>query len=205
MKRSTNLTLSEIRVGLILGVSFLVAALVIIAYGKITNIFSRQIEMIALFQNVQGLTEGAPVRILGIDSGYVSSVHFVRFNGERYVRVTMKISRKRFDELTAGTTASIHTQGLMGIKYLELAPGNASEPPLNSTLPIIGTESNSIGAVMKSGKEVVVNLMTLSRSLNELATQAEKGQGTVGKLLSDPSLYRHWIVQPKVFRILRRK
>ncbi|MEC4683623.1 MAG: MlaD family protein [Nitrospirota bacterium] len=191
MKRSTNLSLSEMRVGLIVGVSFLVSFLVIIAYGKISNVFTRQIEMTTLFHNVQGLTEGAPVRILGIDSGYVSSVQFVRFGGERYVKVTMKISKQKFGELTAGTTASIHTQGLMGIKYLELTPENGSQVPLNTTLPIIGTEEDSIQNVMKSGKEVVGNLTTLSRSLNELAQKAESGQGTVGKLLSDPSLYRH--------------
>lgn len=191
MKRSTNLPFSEIRVGLIVGISFLVGAVVIIAYGKISNVFSRQIELTALFKNVQGLTQGAPVRLLGIDSGYVSEVHFVKFNGKRYVKVTMKIASKRFSELSAGTTASIHTQGLMGIKYLELAPGNSAEGPLNSSLPIIGVESNSIGNVMKSSQDVVGNLKTLSRSLNDLAMQAKNGQGTVGKLLSDPSLYRN--------------
>ncbi len=191
MKRSQNLSLSEMRVGLIVGVSFLVSALVIIAYGKITNIFSRQVEITALFRNVQGLTSGAPVRLLGIDSGYVSSVHFVRFQGRRYVRVTMRITRKRFDELSSGATASIHTQGLMGIKYLELTPGHSSMGPLNPTLPIIGVESGSLGAVMKSGQDVVSNLKTLSSSLTTLARQAQKGQGTVGRLLGDPALYQN--------------
>lgn len=191
MKRSTNLSLSEIRVGLIVGVSFLVSALVIIAYGKISNIFLREVELTVLFHNVQGLTQGAPVRLLGIDSGFVSSVNFVRFHGDRYVSVRMKITKKRFEELSAGTTASIHTQGLMGIKYVELTPGKSSEGPLSPSLPIMGLESNSIGAVMKSGNEIAGNLKTLSQSLRNLAKQAEEGQGTVGKLLGDPALYRN--------------
>ncbi|MCL5284841.1 MAG: MlaD family protein [Nitrospirae bacterium] len=190
MKRSSNLPLSEMRVGLIVGASFLVGALVIIAYGKIINIFSRQVEIVALFRNVQGLTQGAPVRLLGIDSGYVSSVHFVRFQGKRYVRVAMRITRKRFEDLSAGATASIHTQGLMGIKYLELIPGDAREGPLNSSLPIIGVESGSLGTVMKSGQDVVTNLKSLSVSLSQLARQAQSGQGTVGRLLGDPTLYK---------------
>ncbi len=191
MKRSSNLSFSEMRVGLIVGVSFLVGALVIIAYGKITNIFSRQVEITALFRNVQGLTQGAPVRLLGIDSGYVSSVHFVRFQGKRFVRVTMRITRKRFDDLSAGATASIHTQGLMGIKYLELTPGDSREGPLNPSLPIIGLEAGSLGKVMKSGEDVVANLKSLSLSLTNLAQQAQKGQGTVGRLLGDPTLYKN--------------
>ncbi len=191
MKRSSNLSLSELRVGLIVGLSFLVSAIVIIAYGKITNIFSKQVELTALFRNVQGMTKGAPVRVLGITSGYVSSVHFVRFQGKRYVKVTMRITQRRFHDLSAGASASIHTEGLMGVKYLEIAPGAASEGPLNPSLPIIGTEGNSIEEVMKSGTDVVENLRTLSRSLSELAEQTKRGEGTVGRLLSDPTLYKN--------------
>lgn len=191
MKRSNNLSYSEMRVGLIVGVSFLVSAMVIVAYGKIHNIFAPQVKLTALFHNVQGLTQGAPVRVLGIDSGYVSSVHFVRFSGDQYIRVAMRISRKRFTQLSSGTTASIHTQGLMGNKYVELSPGLPQEGALNASLPIIGVESGSIGQVMKSGNEVVTHLKSLSISLDELATQAKNGQGSVGQLLQDPSLYRN--------------
>ena len=191
MKRSTNLSLSEFRVGLIVGGSFLVGAMVIIAYGKISGIFSRQVDMTALFRNVQGLTQGAPVRLMGIDSGYVSGVEFVRFQGKRYVKVSMRLSRTRFHELSGGTSAEIHTQGLMGIKYVELSPGHSSDGPLNPSLPIMGRESNSLGAVMKSGKDVVRNMKDLSLSLTELANSAKSGQGTVGHLMKDPTLYNN--------------
>ena len=191
MKRSTNLTLSEFRVGLIVAVSFLVGATVIIAYGKISGIFSRQVELTALFRNVQGLTQGAPVRLMGIDSGYVSGVAFVHFQGKRYVRVSMHLARNRFADLTAGTTAEIHTQGLMGIKYVELTSGKSSDGPLNPSLPILGRESNSLGAVMKSGKDVVKNMKDLSRSLSSLVGEAQNGEGTVGHLMKDPTLYNN--------------
>ena len=191
MKRSTNLPLSEFRVGLIVGGSFLVGAMVIVAYGKISGIFSRQVDMTALFRNVQGLTQGAPVRLMGIDSGYVSGVEFVRFQGKRYVKVSMRLARERFRELSAGTSAEIHTQGLMGVKYVELSPGRSSDGPLNASLPIMGKEANSLGAVMKSGKDVVRNMKDLSRSLTELANSAKSGEGTVGHLLKDPTLYNN--------------
>jgi mce related protein. len=70
MKRSSNLKLSEIRVGLIVGISFLLGALAIVTYGKVQNLFSKQVPLTILFDNVRGLTVGAPVRISGMNSAF---------------------------------------------------------------------------------------------------------------------------------------
>jgi virulence factor Mce-like protein len=72
----------------------------------------------ATFSSVGLLTPGSPVRMRGVQVGQVDRV-FLEDTGEG-VKVRMKIDRKR--NIMRGTTALIHTSGLMGEQYVELSP-----------------------------------------------------------------------------------
>ncbi len=204
MKRSFDLKLSEIRVGIIVGISFFLGVLAILTYGKVNELFSRQVPLTILFKNVRGLTTGSPVRISGITSGFVKSVHFVQFQNGRYVQVIIRITKKRLSELSSETTATIRTQGLMGIKYLDLIPGDLSKGPLNIGLPITGQNTRTLETVLGSGNDLVKSLNHVSRSLDILLLQAQEGKGTVGRLLTNPDLYDNLNETTKTLRSLVR-
>jgi phospholipid/cholesterol/gamma-HCH transport system substrate-binding protein len=189
MKRSFDLKLSEIRVGIIVGISFFLGVLAIMTYGKVNELFSKQVPLTLLFKNVRGLTVGSPVRISGITSGFVKSVHFVQYQNERYVQVIIRITKKRLFELSSETTATIRTQGLMGIKYIELVPGDLSKGPLNIGLPITGQDTRTLETVLGSGNDLVKSLNHVSNSLDFLLLQAQEGKGTLGRMLTRPDLY----------------
>ncbi len=189
MKRSSNLRLSEIRVGLIVGVSFFLGALAIISYGKVQNLFLKQVPLTVLFTNVRGLTVGAPVRISGMTSGFVKRIHFIRYHQQQYVQVRIRLSKKRLSELSEEATAVIRTQGLMGIKYLDLIPGDLSKGPLNPVLPINGQDAMTIQSVLGNGTDLVKTLNHVSISLDTLLTQVREGQGTIGRVMTRPELY----------------
>jgi len=189
MKRSSNLKLSEIRVGLIVGISFLLGALAIVTYGKVQNLFSKQVPLTILFDNVRGLTVGAPVRISGMNSGFVKSIHFVRFHNQQLIQVRIRLSASRLPDLSEETSAVIRTQGLMGIKFLELIPGDLSKGPINPALPIYGKATLTMETVLGKGSDLVKNLKNLSISMQELMEQVREGHGTVGRFMTKPELY----------------
>ncbi len=78
----------------------------------------------ALFANVGGLKERAPVTLAGVRVGRVASI---TFDQETYqARVVMDIDG-RYRRIPADTMASIYTAGLLGEQYVALSPGGMPE------------------------------------------------------------------------------
>ena len=74
------------------------------------------------FQRSDGLMEGAPVRLAGIDVGVVQGLEL---KGGFQSRATLLIDTGI--DVPTDTAAVIHTDGLFGAKYVELEPGGAMD------------------------------------------------------------------------------
>lgn len=74
----------------------------------------------ARFTDIGGLKVRAPVAMAGVTVGRVVRIDF---DPQRFqALVTMRINRK-FDMIPSDSSASIQTAGLLGEKYVGLAPG----------------------------------------------------------------------------------
>lgn len=74
------------------------------------------------FSRSDGLIEGAPVRLAGINVGVVGGLEL---QGGFQSRATLLIDDGI--AVPSDTAAVIHTDGLFGAKYVELEPGGASD------------------------------------------------------------------------------
>lgn len=81
--------------------------------------------VIARFSNAGELKVRAPVRIAGVKVGEVESVVLdpVSFDAIATLRLSAEAG-----ELPADTSAAIYTSGLLGDRYIGLAPGGDPEP-----------------------------------------------------------------------------
>lgn len=79
-------------------------------------------EVVALFDNIGGLKERAPVRIGGVRIGQVKQIGY---DEQRYQAVVTLTIRRDFDQLPEDSSASIFTSGLLGEQYIGLEPGAA--------------------------------------------------------------------------------
>jgi phospholipid/cholesterol/gamma-HCH transport system substrate-binding protein len=107
--------------------AFVLAGIIAVAYlalrigaGAITG--SDTYALQARFNNISGLNAGANVVIAGVTVGRVEAVHL----DANYVAIVDLRVRKDV-KLPADTMASIKTSGLIGDKYLALAPGGDTE------------------------------------------------------------------------------
>lgn len=75
----------------------------------------------ASFSSVAGLRERAPVTVAGVRVGRVAEIGFDQQNFEAVV--TLRIDARY--QLPEDTLASVYTAGLLGEKYISLAPGGA--------------------------------------------------------------------------------
>jgi phospholipid/cholesterol/gamma-HCH transport system substrate-binding protein len=107
---------------------FVVAGLLCIGYMtiKLGNVGILEDDTYALkarFNRVTGLKEGNPVNMLGLEIGRVANFKMVQ--DEQAVIVEMRINKgiKIYDD----ALAAIKTEGLIGDRYMDIAPGGAGE------------------------------------------------------------------------------
>ncbi len=91
-------------------------------HGRDTAPDTRGYELYAGFQRSDGLIEGAPVRLAGIDVGVVGALEL---KDSFQSRATLLIDRGV--KVPTDSAAVIHTDGLFGGKYIEVEPGGAMD------------------------------------------------------------------------------
>lgn len=79
--------------------------------------------LVAEFGRIDGLRIDSPVRLAGIDVGYVSAI---ALGESRRAKVTLSIANPGLP-IPADTAAVIETDGIFGEKYVELHPGGDFE------------------------------------------------------------------------------
>ena len=124
----------EIAVG-----GFVLLGLVCLAYlaihlGKM-EVWGGGYRVVANFDNVSGLGQGAPVEVAGVQVGRVEAIRLT--SGDRAV-VTLRLEPGL--QLHDDAIASIRTKGIIGDKFIQLSPGN-SEKLISAGGTIHDTES----------------------------------------------------------------
>lgn len=134
MKRKFDI---EVAVGIFLVIGFLSVAYLSLKFGNFQLIGERGYVLSADFSSVGGLKSGAPVEIAGVDVGRVKSITLDPATYRAKVALQIKPAVKVQED----AIASIKTKGLLGEKYVKLAPG-ASEVFLQQGGKVRETESS---------------------------------------------------------------
>ena len=148
------------------------------------------------FTDVGGLKDRDSVMYRGMKVGVIEHIDLSKTNVVMTVRVTSDVV------LREGYRISVASLSLLGGNYLLLEEGTGKPLPLETTLfrgepPTdwmrdLGRIASSVGDLMSDGgiKSIVTNIESVAAKLNVVATRIERGEGTVGKLLSsDETVY----------------
>ena len=108
-------------VGLFVIFAFVCLGLVALRASMVEPMFSGSGYVLkARFDDVSGLNVHAPVRIAGVKIGVVESIELLPKTYQ--AKIVMMIDEK-FKNLPTDTSVSVATEGLLGMKYLEITPG----------------------------------------------------------------------------------
>ncbi len=148
------------------------------------------------FSDVGGLKDRDSVMYRGMKVGVIDRIDLSRTNVTMTVRVDNDVV------LREGYRISVASLSLLGGNYLLLEEGSGNPLPLETTLfkgepPTdwmrdLGRIASSVGELTSDGgiKSIITNIEAVSVKLNAVVTRVEKGEGTVGKLLSsDETVY----------------
>jgi phospholipid/cholesterol/gamma-HCH transport system substrate-binding protein len=203
-------TLLQLRVGVFVLAGLLVFAGLVYLLGRQSGLFEHQYRLRAGFAQIGGLIEGATVRLAGVPVGRVTAIRLPEA-GDAKVQVELTLVRRVQPRIRADSVARIETLGLLGDKIVEVSlgsPGAAvlpdgaeirAEDPLDTNRltqqatdllrNLEGVSGDVRSAIQKiSGSTAGTDLAETLRATRALATEIERGQGLLHRLVYDPKL-----------------
>jgi phospholipid/cholesterol/gamma-HCH transport system substrate-binding protein len=178
-KKSTS---HKTSVGLfvVLGTLILLAALYFI--GKRQHIFSNNIQLYAVFQNVNGLQLGNNVRYSGINVGTVINIEMVN---NRKIVVEMMIEENTATFIKKDAMASIGSDGLVGSMVINIIPGKKNLQTVISTDTITSYSKISADDMLSTLSITNENAALLTADLLQITGKILEGEGALGALIND--------------------
>ncbi|MBI2016004.1 MAG: MCE family protein [Candidatus Rokubacteria bacterium] len=170
----------KFRVGVFVLVALAVFLGMVYALGARARLFEARYTIHADFTEVGGLTEGATVRLAGVQIGRVTAVHLPGAPGGK-VRVDLNIARRYADRIRKDSVARIETQGLLGDKIVEITVGTGAAPPLGPGEVLAARDPTEIARVISEGAETARQVGALVASLRRTADTLNRS-GLVDKL-----------------------
>ena len=180
MSRESHL---ELKVGsfvllALLGLTFFVVSISDLSFIKKGHNFQ------VIFGFANGLHQAAPVRLAGVEAGIVKSMKvFVDGSDQQKTKVRVNLWIQKGVEIPLDSKITINQLGLLGEKYVEIMPG-LSKQFYNDDSILVGNDPVSF-------EKITEQVAVLTNKLEITVDNINKGHGTVGRLLTDESIYKN--------------
>ncbi len=202
----------ETKLGIFVAITVIAALLIIEKLGN-GDVFSHGRHISALFDSAQDLKVGDRVKMAGVEIGRVESIGLTT----NKVQVTMRLSEKAM--VKTDSRAIIKFTGLIGQNYVAVDFGSSSaaiveegtviasgeQPDLSAIMAKLDaaasgiqnltatftpdTINNLMGPLVDFVKQNSAPLTATIANVKNISSEIAAGQGTIGKLIYDDSLY----------------
>jgi len=155
---------NEALVGILVVV--VLSALVILTFrtGEI-RIANKGYELKARFINIDGVERNSPVRLNGLEIGYVKDIKILYEGAETIMDLTLWMEENA--KVRNGAKAYVKNMGLLGEKYIGLTAGETGAEFLSPGAVIHGIEPGSFEKILSDGEVIASNLKEISIAVNE--------------------------------------
>ncbi len=175
----------KIRLGVfvVVGTLLLIAALYFI--GNRQHLFSKNIQIYAVFENVNGLQLGNNVRYSGINVGTVGKIEML---GESEIIVEMMIEEKTGSFIRKNAIATIGSDGLVGSMVVNILPGKGEASFVISGDTIVTYSKIGTDDMLSTLNVTNENAALLTADLLKITNKIIEGKGTLGVLIADTTM-----------------
>ena len=182
---------SQLRVGLTVIIASVTLAVLIFVMTGTTGLFTRKIHIRSYVDNAGGLRVGAPVRLEGVDIGNVTKIRVVHDPLRKLtpVEIMMKITTRYEDAMKSDCVVSLNTAGVLGEVFVDLDCRQAKGGPLKNGTELPTLDVPQLQDVVRASQGTLQNVDTLVKRLDNIVTYVQSGQGSIGKVIYDPSLF----------------
>lgn len=180
---------AQLKVGIMAIVALaLLAVLVFLLTGE-RRFFAERATIYTYLDDSYAITPGSPVRLNGI---LIGEIRRVALSGEsdpnRIVRIEMEVDRTALAGIPTDSIATVAALNVLGAKYINIKRGTAR----TTVAPggeIASLDTRGFEEVVASGYEVMTAVRALVKRVSDILEDVEGGKGSLGKFLTDESLY----------------
>jgi phospholipid/cholesterol/gamma-HCH transport system substrate-binding protein len=189
----------ELRVGIFVLVGLLVLALFILNSTGDFNPFQKTMRLKARFASADGLREGGEVQLAGVNIGKVEKVKFLPPDSaedakvEATMRVKQMLDGQPINERirTDSSAQLVATSVLANDKMINITTGTLSGSPVVEDHILDSSVAISINQLTSTGNDLLGQINKLAIPTNDILNKANQGEGTLGQLINNPTLYKN--------------
>jgi phospholipid/cholesterol/gamma-HCH transport system substrate-binding protein len=191
MAIQSRATWARLKVGILALFAMTILAVLIFLITGNTNLFESQVVIYTHMADAAALTNGAPVNLDGIPIGKVKTI---RLSGSkdpmRLVRIDMELPQHDLKDIPNDSIASISSANVLGTKYINIKSGK-STTPVGPDQEIPSVNTGELQDLVQQGFGVMNSLQDTVQRVDKIVGLVENGQGSIGKLLVDETLYNN--------------
>jgi len=163
------------------------------------NPFKKQMYLRARFVSADGLHPNAEVQLAGVTIGKVEDVKFISpdTGEEERIEATLAVNQTLdgkpiTDLIRSDSTAQLVATSMLGNdKMINITPGTPKGSPVQPNQVLPSTAALSINQLTATGNELLQQINKLAVPANEILNKANSGEGTLGRVINDESLYKN--------------
>ncbi|PYS98969.1 MAG: hypothetical protein DMF63_12915 [Acidobacteria bacterium] len=199
METTKTLTFSKLRVGIFVLLGLAVLGFLILNSSGDFNPFEKKMHLKARFAAADGLREGSEVQLAGVRIGKVEKVTLLPpdspedFKIEAVMVIGQELNDSPITERirTDSNAQLIATSLLANDKIINISPGTSKGSPVSENDILESRVAISINQLTQTGNDLLEQINKLAVPANEILTKANQGEGTLGRIVNDESLYRN--------------
>jgi phospholipid/cholesterol/gamma-HCH transport system substrate-binding protein len=198
MPRSDQkLNFSQLRVGIFVLGALVIAGFLILNSTGSFNPFEKKLALRARFVSADGLHSGADVQLAGVSIGKVDEVRFLPTDQpdadriEATLDIVEELDGRPISDLirTDSTIQLVATSVLGNDKIINITPGSTNGAPVQDNTLLPSSASIGLNQLTATGNELLKQINTLAVPANEILNKANRGEGTLGRIVNDERLY----------------
>jgi phospholipid/cholesterol/gamma-HCH transport system substrate-binding protein len=191
MKRSSYITWDQLKVGVLILVALVIIAGSIVKLGQAGNLFGKRYRLVAFVATANGLRVGGQVTVAGQVAGSIKDIKFLPPDADtsRNLKLVMEVDRKLSGQVRQDSRARIQTSGLLGDKLVDITVGTPKYRELHEGDTLLVVPSLDYDVVIKQASGAIAEVVRLTRDLSSVTGAINRGEGTLGQLITNRQLY----------------
>ncbi len=172
----------EMKVGIFVFIGLVLLSVFVLSIGGFKT-WASGYRVHFIFNFVNGVKIGAPVRFAGVDVGAVKDIRFILPAQEAQTKVDLDVWVKKEILIPINSTVWVNTLGLMGEKYVEIIPGKDYSKFLTDNQQLTGQDPIPMQEITDMAKNIANNL-------DDIIEKIKNKEGSLGMLIGDDTIYK---------------
>lgn len=180
---------AQLRSGILATAAMAITGVLIALLSGQGSVFEGNFHLRTYMADSAGMASNTPVRLNGILVGHIGTV---TLSGSRdrskTVQIDMVIRNRYLDQIPDDSQAAISAANLLGDKYINITRGTHPKH-VEAGGQIEALQTQDIPEIIAESSHLLTQFQTIMGRIDGLLAVVESGQGNIGKLIKDDTLY----------------